>query len=100
MESTILTNVSIQELRDLISETVRKELEIFLPIPKHELELLTRKEVAEILSVSLVSLNEWTKRGLIPSYRIGSRIRYKKIDIIESLKKVQTFNKYRRGKDC
>ena len=96
MESTILTNVSTHELRDLISESVRKELENLFPIPVQENELLTRKQVAEILSISLVTLHDWTKRGLIPALRIGSRIRYNKADVMEALNEVKTL-KYRRA---
>ena len=96
MESTILTNVSTHELRDLISESVRKELENLCPVSKQENELLTRKQVAEILSISLVTLNDWTKRGLIPALRIGSRIRYNKADVMAALNEVKTL-KYRRA---
>ncbi len=95
MISTILNNVSATELKDLISESVRKELENLHNTPKQETELLTRKEVAEILSISLVTLNDWTKRGLIPALRIGSRIRYNKANVLESLRQVKTL-KYRR----
>lgn len=53
--------------------------------------LLTREETAEILSISLVTLWKWTKDGLLPSYRIGKKIRYKKSEIILSLKQANKF---------
>jgi excisionase family DNA binding protein len=60
---------------------------------KEEPELLTRIQTALILSVSLPTLNEWTKEGRVIGYRIGSRVRYKKNEVIDSLQKIK---KYRR----
>ena len=41
--------------------------------------LLNHAEVASMLKISLPTLNEWSKRGIIQSYRIGSRVLYKRI---------------------
>lgn len=94
MESIILNNVSATELKELISQTVREEFKT-LHQPQPETELLTRKNVADILGISLVTLGDWTKRGLIPALRIGTRIRYKKADVMEALNQVETI-KYGR----
>lgn len=53
-------------------------------------ELITRKEAAIILGISLPTLHDYTTRGVIPAYRIGSRVRFKKVEIIDCLQKVQT----------
>ena len=37
-------------------------------------QLLTREETAKLLSVSLVTLWDWTKKDIIPAYRIGNKI--------------------------
>ena len=57
-------------------------------------ELITRKQTAKIIGISLPTLNEWSKRGVIPSYRIGTRVRYKKDEVMSCLTKVKTI-KYR-----
>jgi len=88
MESTILQNVSFLELKKLISETVQEQIEhIQQPPPKTE--LLTRKEAAEILGVSLPTLHYWTKDGKVPAYRIGNRVRYKRNEVLNSLRKIR-----------
>jgi excisionase family DNA binding protein len=46
-------------------------------------EFLTAREVSKLLGVSLVTLDKWRKNGTLKSYRFGSRIRYKKIEIIK-----------------
>jgi excisionase family DNA binding protein len=53
--------------------------------------LLTRVEAAKMLSISLPTLWKFTKDDVIPAYRIGTRVRYKKTDILESLKKMNKF---------
>lgn len=53
-------------------------------------ELVTRKQAAVLLGISLPTLHEYCKSGIIPSYRVGSRIRFKKSELLECLKKVKT----------
>jgi len=55
-------------------------------------EWLTRKEVTEILGISLSTLNNWSKDGTIPGYRIGSLVRYKRSEIDATLKQMRTSN--------
>ena len=54
-------------------------------------KLLTREETAEMLSISLVTLWDWTRKDLIPAYRIGNKVRYKKGEISEALQKMNKF---------
>ncbi|MEO6176519.1 MAG: helix-turn-helix domain-containing protein [Flavobacterium circumlabens] len=55
-------------------------------------KLLTREETAKMLSVSLVTLWDWTRKDLIPAYRIGNKVRYKKSEVSEALKKMNKFS--------
>ncbi|XKX07030.1 helix-turn-helix domain-containing protein [Tenacibaculum maritimum] len=55
--------------------------------PKKD-KLLTRKQTAELLQISLVTLWNWRKEGIIQAYRIGNKIRYKESEIIEALQTV------------
>ena len=57
--------------------------------PKSSEEYLTRKEVSKLLGVSLVTLNDWDKKGIIKPYRIGNLVRYKKREIEDSLKEIK-----------
>ncbi|WP_396177453.1 helix-turn-helix domain-containing protein [Flavobacterium sp.] len=54
--------------------------------------LLTRQQTADLLGVSLVSLWEWTRKDIIPAFRIGNKVRYKKLDVLESLQKMNQLN--------
>lgn len=42
---------------------------------------LTRQEVAKLLKVSLVTLTDWTNKGLLKSYRLGQKVYYKAAEI-------------------
>jgi excisionase family DNA binding protein len=59
-------------------------------------EFITREITARKLGISLPTLHEYTKAGLLPAYRIGSRVRYKVSEIEASLLKVQSV-KGKRG---
>ena len=54
-------------------------------------KLLTRQETAEMLSISLVSLWDWSRKDLIPAYRIGNKVRYKKSEVLAALQKMNKF---------
>jgi len=93
-----ILDMQVDELKNIISQTVREEiLKINSPDSKFEQEeFLTRNETARILSITLVTLHDWTKKGIIPGYRIATRIRYKKTEIIEALQKIRSL-KYQRS---
>jgi excisionase family DNA binding protein len=84
---TQVHNVTPQQLKESILLDVRTELkEIVLNFqPKKQPEYLTRKEVAKILKVSLVTLSDWNKKGVLKPYRLGNLIRYKTDEIEDSL---------------
>jgi hypothetical protein len=97
MENIILSPIPISELQSIISETVRAEMQqICTATTSPETEFITRQETAKILDISLPTLNEWTKQGIVIGYRINTRVRYKKGEILDAVKQIQTL-KYRRG---
>lgn len=49
--------------------------------------LLSRKDAAKFLSITLVTLNDWTKRGLVDCGRIGNRVYYKRSSLIKAISK-------------
>ncbi len=52
-------------------------------------DLLTRNEAKDFLNISLPTLNNWTKKGMIKSYGIGGRVYYKKNEILELLEELK-----------
>lgn len=53
--------------------------------------LLTREQTSKMLSVSLVTLWDWTRKDLVPAYRIGNKVRYKKSEVLSALQQMNQF---------
>jgi excisionase family DNA binding protein len=49
----------------------------------------TRKETAEMLNISLPTLNEYTKKRILNGYRVGARVLYKQSEIESALTKIK-----------
>ncbi|NER10034.1 Helix-turn-helix domain-containing protein [Muriicola jejuensis] len=60
--------------------------------PKHPEELLTREETAEFLKVSMTTLWQWSRKGILPSYGIGNRVYYKRSELENTLVKLESKN--------
>jgi excisionase family DNA binding protein len=84
---TQVHGITPQQLKESILSDVRTELkEIVLNFqPQLQPEYLTRKEVAKILKVSLVTLTDWNKKGVLKPYRLGNLIRYKRVELDQAL---------------
>jgi predicted site-specific integrase-resolvase len=54
-------------------------------------KLLNRQETADLLGVSLVTLWDWSRKDIIPAYRISNKVRYKKNEVLEALQKQNKF---------
>ena len=99
MEKIMLSPITIDELATVIQMTVKREFETIHNSQKPEPnnDYLSRKETCQILGISLPTLNDYTKKGLVPSYRIGARIRYKKEEVLNSLSHRQFTKKVGRA---
>ena len=92
---TQVHGITPQQLASNILKDVRTELkEIVLNFqPQKQPEYLTRKEAAKILKVSLVTLSDWNKKGVLKPYRLGNLIRYKREELDQALISINSKNK-------
>ncbi|MFI1743255.1 helix-turn-helix domain-containing protein [Thalassobellus sediminis] len=92
---TQVFGITPTELKEDIINDVRAELNViaqnFQPIKPPE--YLTRQEVAVILKVSLVTLTDWNKKGILKPYRLGNLIRYKQAELEEALISINSKNR-------
>ncbi|MEO6045928.1 MAG: helix-turn-helix domain-containing protein [Candidatus Kapaibacterium sp.] len=51
-------------------------------------ELLTRKEAAELLHVTVLTLRNWEQRNILHPRRISRRVLYMKADVLAALARV------------
>jgi excisionase family DNA binding protein len=64
------------------------------PEPKRVL-YLTREETAELLKITLPTIDKYTRAGIIRGSRVGTRVLYLESDIMESVKEIPA-QKYQR----
>ena len=61
---------------------------------KTEPDYITRREVAKLFKISLVTVNDWTRKGILIAYKIAKRVYYKRSEVESAL--VQKGSKYVR----
>ena len=98
MSNQILISIPIDEFWKQTQEVIKKILLENIPEVSDEpkVEFLTRKEVCKILKISLPTLGEYTKNEILRGYRFGNHVRYKRHEIDESGKFINSI-KYRKG---
>ena len=98
METIQIRNLSIDDLKTIISELIKDGLKDQPKgKPPQNKELYgTRKEVAKALHISLPTLNGLTKSGILKGYRLKGRVLYKWADVETALEEIVTV-KYRRA---
>ncbi|MGL5234630.1 MAG: helix-turn-helix domain-containing protein [Empedobacter falsenii] len=81
-----IVEIVIERLRKMdFSETTKD-------IPEDD--RLTQKEAARLLNISVVTLIDWKKKGLVPFYQVQRSIFYSKKELIEIAQKNRNlFNK-------
>lgn len=72
-----------------VSRSVKDELKALSVHPEPN-NILTRQETAKLLTISLPTLHDYTKRGLIKAHRLGTKVRYKREDVDIALKLIKT----------
>lgn len=83
---------SVDLTTDIVEKVVTKLHTIWGSNQNNNDEIfLTRQETAELLSVSLVTIWDWTRKDILAAYRIGNKIRYKKSEVLLSITKRNQF---------
>lgn len=90
-----IESTNTTDFKNEILTGVREELKSFASSLQgnNEDQLLTRDETAKMLSISLVTLHNWTKNDIIPAFRIGNKVRFKKSEVLTALKQMNKFSK-------
>ncbi len=89
MDKVLFTSLQIEELTDLIKSCIRSE---FKNLPQQtELneqpeDLLSTEDIQRMFNVSKVTIYKWKKKGILPYYKMNSRVYFKKSEVIDSLK--------------
>ena len=82
--ASIITQYSMEDLKKELIEPLKEELKRLEATKDPEI-LLSRKEAAKFLGITLVTLHDWTKRKFVIAGRIGNRVYFKKSDLINAI---------------
>ncbi len=85
MEKRLIVTLDIEELKQIIESCIKDAQNALNEDKVEEDTLLKRLEVAKLFGVSLVTLNQWRKEGLIRRHKIKSRVFFKKSEIMLAL---------------
>lgn len=83
MTNILLSSIPIEDLKEVFRDCIKLELELC----KHSStqpsdELITEQEARQLLKISKVTLKKWRDSNRITFYRYGTRIRYKKNELL------------------
>jgi excisionase family DNA binding protein len=90
MEQIQILSLTPNSLANLVSDQVKAQLEAFAAklqkasSPQGK-EVMTRKETAQFFGVSLVTVHEWRKSGILHPYKVGNRVYFKRSHLMDVL---------------
>lgn len=87
MDAILFSGINPQDFKKEILEGVKNYLHDLLSQQKEKetSDYLTRQKVAEMLSIDLSTVHNWTKQGKLNSYGIGNRVYYKRSEIEQAI---------------
>ena len=88
MQQIAITQLTPQDLKQLIKEVVQQELlSLTDSLSNTEVDRLNSREktAKDILDVDLSTIHRWTQQGKVKAHAIGNRIYYKDSSIEEAL---------------
>lgn len=86
--STILNNVSPEDLKEMIESALDSKLAPLLNSNTDGNELLSRNQVCEMFQIDLSTLHLWRKKGRIKASGVGGRVYFKRSDVEAALKTI------------
>lgn len=85
-EKQIFTNLSIDELKGILSDVVSEQLRNFQPNTERDTELIKADEACELLSISKPTLYKYMREGRIKgAYYLGTRLLFNKRELLSSV---------------
>jgi len=72
-------------IREAVKESLDNSTSKKPPADEKDDQLLSRKEIAGYLGISLVTLTDWMKRGL-PFHKVNGRVYFQRTTVLEYVK--------------
>jgi predicted site-specific integrase-resolvase len=90
----ILTQTTKDDLINQITNNVLNGMASIMKASRetdiHAKEWLSSKETDTLLKISAVTRWNWTNAGILKSYKIGNRLRYRKDEVLQALLQIES----------
>jgi len=88
--TTQIEGISAADLLDGIKKIVKQAVSDYTPQPQPQPDdiWLTRQEVAKLFAISLPTVHAWMDAGIIKPYKLGTKTRFKKTEIMAAPKPI------------
>ncbi len=86
----LLSSISLDQLHDSIQQIIRSELKREREKSVYNKIYLSRREVSDLLKVSLVTIHNWTNQGILKKYKISGQVRYRMDEVLSALQEIET----------
>lgn len=86
--STILQNVSSDQLTELITNVFKTQLEDFkkeLNTQSENDDLMSREQVLELLQINASTLWHWQNKGRVTVYKFANKCYYKRSELMATI---------------
>ena len=93
--SILIQNLNTHELENLISESLKTQLENFkkeLSTKTEQEQLLTRSEVLDLLKINGSTLWHWQNKGRITAYKFGAKCYYKRSELLSNITPLSNYS--------
>jgi excisionase family DNA binding protein len=94
MFKDLILSYTEDEFKTILRDCIKAELcasALQIP-PQLSDEFINENQARDLLDISKVTLKKWRDENKIPYYRMGTRIRYKKHELISCLSKDGKFS--------
>ena len=78
--------MSCDELKEMITETVREALDEHNALNPANDELLTPFKASRLFDVAESTIDKWRRAGKLPAYKISNKTYFMKSEVLRSLK--------------
>ncbi|WP_242095119.1 helix-turn-helix domain-containing protein [Aestuariivivens sediminicola] len=91
MQQVQFIGITPEGLVEKLKESILPEMEEFTKNfePKEPPVFLTRNQVAEMLSVDLSTVHNYTKKEILIAYQLGGRIYYKRSEVENAMTRLK-----------
>lgn len=77
------------ELKDLLSEISKSQH----PLQPSTDELIKRSDIAKMFDVSIVTVHQWMRKGVLAHYKMNGRTYFKKSEVLDAMRHVKVRRK-------